>query len=117
MEPTSAVPRSSAATGAKAPQASVPQPQAATKATVNIGGKEVTLDQLERALANALHESGDEGVPNRVELGIDQASGRVYGRIVDPDTGDVVDQLPPDNMLKLIARTREILGPIVDKQA
>ena len=52
----------------------------------------------------------------RVELSVDEDSGRVYGRVVDQISGKVLEQLPNKEMLKLVAKTRELLDTLtVDK--
>lgn len=53
----------------------------------------------------------------RVMLDIDESSRRVVATFVDPDTNEVIDQLPSKKMLSIAASIREMLGALVDTQA
>lgn len=53
----------------------------------------------------------------RLELDIDEATQRVVGRFVDAETGEVVRQVPPEEVIRLLARARELLGAILDETA
>lgn len=50
-------------------------------------------------------------------LDIDESSRRVVATFVDPDTNEVIDQLPSKKMLSIAASIREMLGALVDTQA
>jgi flagellar protein FlaG len=50
-----------------------------------------------------------------LQLSVDDSTGQVIGRIVDLESGDVVKQIPSDEMLKLIARTKELFGRLVNE--
>lgn len=64
----------------------------------------------------ALHQNGDLLDAHNLELDIDQTTGRTVGRIVSVNTGEVLVQIPSKEMLALIARVREALGPLVDER-
>ncbi len=51
----------------------------------------------------------------RVALGVDQASKRVVATIINPDTGEVVDQMPPEKLRNIAAAIRRMLAPLVDQ--
>jgi flagellar protein FlaG len=51
----------------------------------------------------------------RLELDIDEATDRVIGRIVDTVTGDVIQQVPREEVVRLIARARELIGRLFDE--
>ena len=53
----------------------------------------------------------------RMELDVDRPTGLVIGRLVDFETGKVVDQIPSREAVKLLERTRRIIGAILDKMA
>tara|TARA_R110002126_G_scaffold7828_13_gene37838 strand:- start:2530 stop:2892 length:363 start_codon:yes stop_codon:yes gene_type:complete len=55
-------------------------------------------------------------VDTLVQLSVDDASGRVIGRVIDLRSGDVVRQIPSDEMLQLIAKTREFFGDLVNEK-
>lgn len=52
----------------------------------------------------------------RLKLAVDEATGQVIGRIVERDSGKVVTQIPSEEILKLIARTKETLGSLVNEK-
>ncbi|NPV69690.1 MAG: flagellar protein FlaG [Firmicutes bacterium] len=45
-----------------------------------------------------------------------QESGRVYVQVISRESGEVLRQVPPEQMLDLIARVREAVGLIVDEK-
>lgn len=82
-----------AITHTKAPQSQLPGTPARTAMTANAVGR------------------------YRVMLDIDESSRRVVATFVDPDTNEVIDQLPSKKMLSIAASIREMLGALVDTQA
>jgi uncharacterized FlaG/YvyC family protein len=52
-----------------------------------------------------------------LQLEVDQSAGRVIGRIVNAQTGKVVNQIPSEAMVRYLARMREYLGTLFDKKA
>ncbi|MBI4183095.1 MAG: flagellar protein FlaG [Proteobacteria bacterium] len=93
--------------------------RAVTEQVVNSTGAS-SLAALERAVTQ-VHRHGErhQGAtlpPDyNVELAIDEATGRVYGKMVSKETGEVIGQIPSREMMALLARTREILGPLLDQ--
>jgi len=53
----------------------------------------------------------------RVSLDVDRDTNRVIATITDPKTGEVVDQLPPEHIVKLAASVRAMLRHVVDEHA
>ena len=53
----------------------------------------------------------------RAELRYDESINRVVGRIVDETTGREISELPPEELRQLYAKTRAMLGPLVDETA
>ncbi|HEY4135465.1 MAG TPA: flagellar protein FlaG [Alphaproteobacteria bacterium] len=52
-----------------------------------------------------------------LQLDVDQATRTVIGRIVDKQTGEVVKQIPSEEMVHLMARNAELLGALLNKKA
>jgi uncharacterized FlaG/YvyC family protein len=77
------------------------------------------LDRLETALTETYRQDNPSAdVDNRrIELHIDDASGTVFGRVVDQQTGEPLVEIPSKEMRALIARTQETLGPVVNADA
>ncbi len=87
--------------------AAAPQPAAsAARTTANPAAttKPVTVDMPEI--------SG-----GKLHLSVDHETGRVVGRVVDRDSGKLLWQVPSDDMLRLIAATKEFLGPLYSTEA
>lgn len=60
---------------------------------------------------------GPKVVKMRAELRYDEHLNRVVGRILDEETGEEIREIPPEELLQLYAKTREMLGPLVDEKA
>ena len=52
----------------------------------------------------------------RADLRYDESTKRVVGRIYDENTGEAIRELPPEELRQLYAKTREMLGPLVDEK-
>lgn len=61
--------------------------------------------------------AGTMPLSTHVELDIDNGSRRVVGRFVDNESGDTVRQVPTEEMLRLLAKTREMIGTLFDETA
>ena len=69
----------------------------------------------ESALSRAARAQVPEMVNGHLKLDIDRSSGMVVGQIVDKSSGEVIKQIPTEEMLRLIAATKEFLGSMVDE--
>ena len=70
-----------------------------------------TAPRIETAAASA------PPIPKiRAELHYDENINRVVGRIVDEATGKEISELPPEELRALYAKTRAMLGPLVDEK-
>jgi len=52
----------------------------------------------------------------RADLRFDESINRVVGRIVDESTGKEIREMPPEELRRLYAKTRAMLGPLVDEK-
>jgi len=95
---TSVSPAASSSATAPAPKATSPAPRATSSGTSS--GKS----------APAVHST-------RMSLDVDKDTGRVIGRSIDSQTGEVLDQIPSPEMIRLLAKTREMLGALLDEMA
>jgi hypothetical protein len=71
------------------------------------------VDQAAAALLRAELQQAD----TRLQLEVDQGAGRVIGRIVNAQTGKVVNQIPSEAMVRYFAKMRQYLGTLFDKKA
>ena len=53
----------------------------------------------------------------RAEIMYDETINRVIGRIVDEETGETIHEVPPEELRRLYAAIREMVGPLVDESA
>lgn len=53
----------------------------------------------------------------RADLRYDESINRVVGRIVDESTGKEIREMPPEALRRFYAKTRAMLGPLVDEKA
>lgn len=61
--------------------------------------------------------SGDSSGDRRMRTDIDGETGRVIGVLLDKRTGEVINQIPSEAMLRLLAKTRAMLGALFDEKA
>ena len=68
----------------------------------------LAMETAARRLTEALVADGGI-VPEhtKAELTVDDGSRRVVARLIDRDSGEVVREYPPDELLRLFAKTRE----------
>lgn len=50
----------------------------------------------------------------KVTLDIEEGTNRVIASLIDPETGEVKQELPPEELLKSAAQLRELLDRIID---
>lgn len=67
------------------------------------------LDELARS-----EVGGTQAV--RMQIAYDEGSGRVYGRVIDQETNEVIHQVPSDKMLRMFATGREQLAMVLDRK-
>jgi len=66
------------------------------------------LDDLENNI-NTIHNVG-------LEFSMHEESGRTMIRVVEKDTGDLIRQIPPEEVLDLVSRVGDVLGIFFDKR-
>jgi uncharacterized FlaG/YvyC family protein len=96
------------------PQASPapPAPGAVNQAT------NLAPDQRIAELQEAVAKLIKKGMPSNSKLQIEQDkdTGAFIYRSVDPDTGEVIKQWPPEQLLQLRETLREMEGMLIDKE-
>jgi flagellar protein FlaG len=55
-----------------------------------------------------------QAVNSRVELSVNKEAGIVVGRVINRETGEVIREIPSEEMVRLIEATKRALGPLVD---
>lgn len=113
MNPTSSIKKPPAYTPDLAPRLAKALDAAKTMANRRIPAVPVdTLTETYRREAPT-----DQQMPpnTQLQLAVDDSTGRVIGRIVDIDSGKIISQVPSEDMLRLIAKTKELFGPLVNE--
>ena len=77
-------------------------------------GLSETLDRVASLLDDFVPGGGDEDVVTSMQISQDDETGRFVYKSVDVETGEVVRQFPPEEMLNFISRFREAAGLLVD---
>ncbi len=67
-----------------------------------------SVERLEKTISMIKH--------NKLEFSIHEETGRTVVKIVDQDTGKVIKQLPPEELLDLAAKLEEMSGVLFDKK-
>ena len=77
----------------------------------------LTPDQRVEVLQAAVEKLIKKSLPSNSRLQVvqDEKSGTFIYRSIDPDTGEVVAQWPPEQLLKMRDYLAELSGLIVDK--
>ncbi|MFH1625836.1 MAG: flagellar protein FlaG [Pseudomonadota bacterium] len=58
-----------------------------------------------------------ESTDNRLSFNVDGPSGRIAVKIINNVSGEVLREIPPEQILKLAAKTKEIIGLLFNEQA
>ena len=77
--------------------------------------------ETQRALVRAIAGALDKAVvgPQRMEvrMRVEEDLNRVIARIVDSDTGEVIREVPPDELVDLAKRVQALIGAMYDRRA
>jgi len=52
----------------------------------------------------------------RFQFRIHEATKRIMVQVIDQESGEVVNEIPPEKILDLVARIQELVGLLVDKK-
>lgn len=86
--------------------------------TDNSKPEQNTLDQITRKDAEEISEVMNkisEMVNTQLKFEVYEETNTVYVQIVDRETKEVVKQIPPEEMLELSAKIREMVGILLDE--
>jgi hypothetical protein len=80
---------------------------------------EANPEALRRALVAALGADGPTIAPPRhldVRFQVDSSLDRVVAKVVDSETGEVVREVPPEELLELARRVTALVGAMFDRR-
>ena len=52
-----------------------------------------------------------------IKVRIDETSDRIVTQIVDPETDEIIKQIPPQELLDIMSRVKELVGLLLDREA
>lgn len=107
-------PKSADAPARQVPAAALNRTQTKLANTVE-DGPQVPKD-LQRQLDDLARRESGGLLTARMQIAYDEASGRVYGQVVDQATKEILRQVPSDKLLRLFATGREQLAMILDRK-
>ena len=96
-----------------------PKVEKAVNAAKNVAERQISAvpeDALTETYRQMNVAQEPASVDTHLQLAVDDSTGRVIGRIVDLESGEVVKQIPSDEMLQLIAKTKELFGQLVNEK-
>lgn len=99
---------------------SVESPTGTAIAKLNAAAAKVSrpgADMPEAAKAPPAKLTAVERLEKRMELDVDRPTGIVIGRLVQGETGEVVEQVPSEEAVRILEKTRRMIGAILDKMA
>ncbi len=92
-----------------------PRPVVERKEETPSAREEVPREEVEKAAEKLNRLMGI--IEKRWEVSIHEATHRVMVKIVDKDTGEVLNEIPPKKILDLLASFSKMTGILVDKKA
>ncbi|MAO61838.1 flagellar protein FlaG [Halomonas sp. CnH100-B] len=69
------------------------------------------------ALVEPLQRINDVMRPRGLEFDISEHSSRIITRVIDRETGDVIRQIPAEEILQMAERLEELQGKLISLQA
>ncbi|MDZ7393415.1 MAG: flagellar protein FlaG [candidate division KSB1 bacterium] len=91
-------------------------PPSKTEGAQAMGVNQEMAAEVAAQVAHALNE-----FVSAVNVGIaflvDQATGRTVIKVIDRETNEIIRQVPPEEMLRLVARMNHVLGVLLNHQA
>ncbi len=79
--------------------------------STGIGSQEIAQEATEK-----LEKTLEEIQHNRLEFSIHEETGRTVIKVIDQQTGKVIKQLPPEEVLDLAAKLEEMSGVLFDRK-
>lgn len=56
------------------------------------------------------------GLNRALRFRVHEGTGRIFAQVVDRSSGEVLRTIPPEELLQVLARVREMVGLILDRQ-
>lgn len=82
------------------------------KENVPSAREEVPREQVEQA-AEKLNRLM---IDKRMQFDVSEKSNRIIVKIIDQESGEVISEIPPDKIVKMLDSIQEYLGMLIDKK-
>ncbi|NLK96183.1 MAG: flagellar protein FlaG [Clostridiales bacterium] len=81
----------------------------------NVSNNKYTKSEIDKALTKLNHFLADD--KTHAEYSIHEEFNRLMIKIVDDETDEIVLEIPPENIVDMVAKMCELAGILVDKKA
>ena len=76
---------------------------------------EISKDEVKRTVESLSIIT--QALNTRLSFSVDEKTGRNIIRVFDSESGDLIRQIPPQEMLDLVSKLRGVIGVLFDKEA
>lgn len=90
-----------------------PRPVVERKQETPSAREEIPREEVEKAAEKLNHLMGI--INKRLEFSVHEESQRVMVKIIDQQTGDVLEEIPPKRVLDILSSISEATGLLIDK--
>lgn len=98
--------------------APVPIDQATGGHAGSLGGSaSPTLEQVTQAVNNINASLNAKGSPDAVQFAVDPSSKHIVVQMLDPGTGEVIRQIPSEEIIQMGMALGQKLGQVINQQA
>lgn len=110
--------------GAGPPPTAKPKPDVTAERTEVKAGESVTSESKQAALnaekirqsVEALNKAVEVVLPNRLKFRVHEATDQIQVQIIDQESNKVVKEIPPQEILDLMTRIKEMVGWFLDER-
>ena len=76
-----------------------------------------TLDQVKQAVSNINASLAASGNSDNVQFAVDPTSKRIVVKVIDPQTGKIIRQIPSEEIIQMGMSLGQKLGQVINQQA
>ena len=84
----------------------------------DVPGKSAVSEYIDDDLYRAVEQANDvvKAFDKRYKYAIHEGTGRVMVSIIDTETGEIIREVPPEQILSMVAKIWEVIGILVDEK-
>lgn len=76
---------------------------------------EISKEKVEKTVQSL--ETISQALNTRLSFSVDEKTGRNIIRVLDSETGDLIRQIPAQEMLDIVSKLRGVIGVLFDEEA